>query len=66
MLTATKLGWYSRHHQPSSNDANSNSPAKEITFDSDSTATIKSECLSVKILCDSNVALQDKQLTKVY
>lgn len=51
---------------PSSNDANSNSPAKEITFDSDSTATIKSECLSVKILCDSNVALQDKQLTKVY
>lgn len=49
-----------------SNYGNSKSPAKEIIFDSNSTATVKSECFGVKIFCDSIVELQDKQLTKVY
>ncbi len=48
-------------------DPNSdNSITKEINFFSNSTAVIKSECLSDKRICDAFDDLQDKQIIKVY
>lgn len=46
---------------PESNSEHSNSPSKEIIFDSDSTAAITTECFGPKLFCANSVVL-----TKVY